>query len=204
MKLSNIKIGLLFLLILFVQSAFATTPVATLENVADQMLTYLQRNQSQLARNPKIIHHIVDRVLVPHIDVDRMAGAVIGRRYWEKATPAQRKAFITEFKYLVVSTYSAALASYDDDTIRFYPLRKHSIHQKRVRVRSVIIRKSGQRIPISYNLVKNNNRWEVYDFSVEGISMVQSYHSQFASLLARGGMPALLKRLAAHNRRHGR
>lgn len=202
----QIKIYIILFSFLLFSYAFAvTSPVVTLENVASQMLTYLQRNQDQLRHNPKIIHRIVDRVLVPHIDVDRMAGAVVGRRHWRKATPAERKRFINEFKYLVVSTYSAALSSYNDDKIRFYPLRSKSVVGHRtVKVNSVIIRKNGQRIPIAYNLVLKNGQWKVYDFSIENISMVQSYRSQFAGVLAQGGMSLLLKRLVIHNRRHRR
>ena len=102
----------------------------------------------------------------------------------------------------MISTYSATLASYDGDRVQFYPERGNgnAAGQTIVTIDSVIIRRNGQRIPISYNLNKNGGQWKIYDFSIEGISLVQSYRSQFAETLTQGGMPALLKRLIAHNR----
>ena len=62
------------------------------------------------------------------------------------------------------------------------------------------LRKSGQRIQITYDLTRAGNQWQIYDFSIEHVSMVQSYHSQFSEVLNQGGMTALLTRLAQHNR----
>lgn len=199
----NLKWALLFSLFLFCALAFAmSSPLIMMQNIANQTLSYLQRNKSHLHGDPQLIHRIVNRVLVPHIDADRMGGAVVGRHYWKNATSTQRAEFIKQFKYSVISTYANALASYDDDKVRFYPLRAGYTGKKLVQIRSVIIRKNGRSIPITYDLVLTGGQWKVCDFSIEGISMVQSYRSQFASVLARGGLPALIQQLVIHNRRH--
>lgn len=192
---------LLLPLFLLCTLAFAApSPLAMMQNIADKTLAYLQRNKAHLNGNALLIHRIVERVLVPHIDAYRMGGAVVGRRYWQTATPEQRTQFIKQLKYLVISTYAGALTSYDDDKVQFYPLRGNYAGQKSVRIRSVIVRKNGQRIPIVYNLALSHGQWKIYDFSVEGVSMVQSYRSQFAGVLAHGGLPALIQRLVIHNR----
>jgi phospholipid transport system substrate-binding protein len=67
-------------------------------------------------------------------------------------------------------------------------------------VRSVIIRRSGQRIKVDYNVVRSGDSWKVYDFSIENVSMVQSYRSQFSDVLAQQGMSGLLQRLKTHNK----
>lgn len=192
---------LLFPLFLFCNYTLAaSSPLTTMQDMANQTLSFLQKNQSRLKSNPELINSMVNRVLVPHIDADRMGGAVVGRRYWDNATPEQRNEFIRQFKRLVISTYSNALSSYDDDKIRFYPLRGNYEGQKTIQIRSVIIRKNGQRISIDYNLVLTKGKWKIYDFSIEDVSMVQSYRSQFGSVLARGGLPELIQRLVIHNR----
>ena len=61
------------------------------------------------------------------------------------------------------------------------------------------MRKNGQVIPITYSLSKTSSGWLVYDFSVENISMVNSYRSQFASTLSSSGMGGLIKKLHNHN-----
>ena len=176
-------------------------PLISLQSVINKIVTNLQQNQSQLKNNPQLINKIVNQQLIPYIAVDRMASSVIGRHYWKIATTAQRKLFIREFGKLIITTYSMALVSYNKDQIKFRPLQPVTTNQKEITVESVIIRQNGRHIPISYDLVNNRGRWKIYDFSIEGVSVVQSYYSQFSGVLAQGGLVALLKRLVIHNRR---
>lgn len=178
--------------------ALADSPVAMLQGSANQMIAQLEKNKSQL-KNKKVIHQIVNTVLVPHIEMNRMAASVVGRKYWTSATPEQQRQFIEEFKYLVINTYSNALASYNGDRVEFFPMRGASNAQA-AQVKSVIIRQNGQRIPITYNVVNSNGAWKVYDFSIEGVSIVNNYQSQFANTLSQGGLPQLIKQLYSFNR----
>lgn len=197
-----IKNAIFIMLIFFCSFASASpSPIISLQDIVNKMIAALQQHQSQLKNNPQLINQIINQQLLPYIDVDRMAGSVIGRHYWKTATLAQRKLFIREFEKMVVSTYSMAFSFYDEDQIKFRPLRSRVANQKEVNVESVILRRNGQRIPISYNLVNNGRQWKVYNFSIEGISLVQSYRSQFSGVLAQGGLAALLEGLVAHNRR---
>lgn len=183
----------------FAQLSFAiVSPVTQLQGVADRMVQSLEQNKSRLS-NMSIIRAIVNRNLLPNVDVTRMSASVVGRA-WRTASAAQQAQFKKEFAYLVTTTYAAALASYDGDKVKFYPLRENYASQQAVNVRSVITRHNGQRIPVDYNLVRQGNSWKVYDFSIENISMVQSYRSQFSGVLSSGGMPALLAQLGRHNR----
>ena len=40
---------------------------------------------------------------------------------------------------------------------------------------------------------REGNTWKIIDVNVGGVWMVQNYHSQFASVLANGGIPALIR-----------
>ena len=176
------------------------SPIIVLQNTANQMLAFLQRHKSELKRKPQLINQIVNQALVPHIDTERMAGLVVGRNYWASASAAKRQAFIREFVKLVVSTYANALAAYNGDKVHFYPIRGGYTKQKTVVVKSDIVRRNGQRIAISYNLILRGTKWKVYDFSIEEVSMVQNYRSQFSGVLAQNGLPGLLQRLTTYNR----
>ena len=187
-------------LLLFVNVSFAIgSPVSLMDNVANKMISALKQNKSRLSRDG-VISKIVNVNLIPHVDLARMSASAVGRKYWMGATSSQRGKFINEFKELMISTYAAALSSYDDDVVKFYPLRG-GYDKRVVTVQSVIQRKSGQTIPINYNLVNNKGSWMVYDFSIENVSMVQSYRSQFAGDLARSGMAGLIDKLSEHNKK---
>lgn len=191
--------GIAFLLWILSPLCFAVvSPVAQLQGVAHRMISQLDSNKKNL-HNMSVIRRIVNQVLLPNVDLKRMSASVVGR-YWHTATPAQKSKFTREFAYLVTTTYASALSSYNDDQVRFHPLRDDASAQQTARVNSVIVRKNGQRISISYDVTRSGNQWKVYDFSIEHVSMVQSYRSQFSGVLAQGGMPALLTRMESHNR----
>lgn len=187
-------------LVLNIAQAAVVSPVTVLTDVANQMLNSLAQNKAKLHNGDGVIYGIVRSVLLPHIDLDRMAMAVVGRQYWMSASPQQKTEFIDQFTHLVTSTYSAALASYNNDKVQFYPLRTDYTQSKVLTVRSVIIRQTGQKIAVDYNVIRDDDNWKVYDFSIENVSMVQSYRSQFADVLSRGGMNGLLQQLKAHNK----
>ncbi len=195
-------LGLIAGLLLLAQVANAQvqSPVAVMQKVSNKMLSTLQKNKARL-KEKGVLNKIVDQVLIPHVALDRMGASVVGRVYWISASGTQRKDFLNEFTRLIVSTYAAALASYDGDIVRFYPLRINYEKRRTIRVRSVIVRRNGQRIPMSYNLVRVGNAWKIYDFSIENISIVRSYQAQFSSVLANYGMKGLITRLREHNRR---
>jgi len=175
------------------------SPISLLQSISNQMIAKLERNKSRL-RQSGVINSIVRTTLLPYVDLNRMSAMVVGRYYWMKATPAQKSAFKREFTSMVISTYSAAISSYNGDVVRFYPLRGGYSGQT-VQVKSVIIRRTGQRIPVSYQLIRQGGSWRVYDFSVENVSIVSSYRAQFAGVLSNHGMNGLIARLQRHNRK---
>lgn len=195
--------GFVIALLFFTGMAFAgaQSPVAMMRGVASRMVSSLEKNQSRLRGNSNLVYSIVKRVLIPNIDLTYMAKRVVGRRYWSSASSTQKTQFKNQFMRMVTSTYAAALASFDGDKVIVYPMRGGYAGRNRVIVNSVIVRKTGQRIPVVYNLIRRGNTWKVYDFSIENISMVQSYNAQFRGVLARYGMSGLITRLYAHNRR---
>ena len=62
-------------------------------------------------------------------------------------------------------------------------------------MQSTIVRANGQTIPVSYRLINQGGEWKVYDFSVEGVSLVQSYQSQFSNDLSQSGLGGLLEKM---------
>lgn len=195
-----IIISMSLMLTLGAARADVVSPVTVLNKAANAMLSSLEQNKSKLNKGNGVIYNIVSQILLPYVDVDRMSMAVVGRQYWMSATPAQKSEFINQFTRLVTSTYAAALASYDQDKVQFFPIRGDYATNRTVTVRSVIIRRTGQKIAVDYNVVRDGDSWKVYDFSIENVSMVQSYRSQFSDVLAQQGMAGLLQRLKAHNK----
>lgn len=175
-----------------------SSPVVMLQNVSDQMIVSLKKNQAQIKKDPSIVYGLTEKILVPHVDISAMSRLALGRQHWMAASEAQRQEFKKAFLNLMIRTYSSALSSYNDEQIKFKPPRADYEKQDRLKVDSVIVQRGGPSIPVSYRVFKRNDQWKVYDITVDGVSMVQSFNSQFANEIARGGMDGLLKAMKQH------
>lgn len=187
-----IKIIKKIILILNVSFAASTIMAATpdpmnmLQQVSDNMLAALKQERPHLKQNPDLIYDLVNKYLLPHVDLTGMSRSVLGREVWAKATEIEKQNFTQEFTHIVINTYSSALNAYTDEKMRFYPIRGGYEGKQRILVDSHVLRDQGQPIAVSYRMVLLNNQWKVYDLNVEGIGLLESFRSQFGDLLSKG------------------
>lgn len=176
------------------------SPLPMLENTASQIIASLDKNKQQLKNNPGIVYQAVEKYFLPQVDVEGMSRSVLGRLAWNKATPSERKQFSQAFTRLVIRTYATPLAQYTDEKVKFLPMRSAN-NSRFVRVNSLIVRSSGQNIPLSYSLVAKNGAWKIYDMSVEGVSLLQSFRSQFAQALQNTNMQLLIQQMQEQSKK---
>jgi phospholipid transport system substrate-binding protein len=166
------------------------SPVPMLEQSAQSIINTLKQNKSSLKNNHQIIYQAVQQHLLPIVDISGMSRSVVGRQAWAAATVAERAEFSKAFTQLVIRTYATPLAEYTDEKIKFLPQRTEARGQF-TRVSSVIVRSNGQNIPLNYSLVSKNGQWKIYDLTVEGVSLLQSFHNQFGQVLKNSSLHEL-------------
>jgi phospholipid transport system substrate-binding protein len=66
-------------------------------------------------------------------------------------------------------------------------------------VRTQFIRAGGQPLPIDFTMHRTGDTWKVYDITVEGVSLVMTYRSEFDAIVKQEGIDGLIKRLAQKN-----
>lgn len=176
-----------------------TSPVPMLQQTAQKIIETLKANQTRLKSDERIVNNTIQTYLLPHIDIEGMSRSVLGRKVWSESSVADKRAFTLVFTDLIIRTYAAPLAEYSGETVSFMPLRG-AIDGRFVRVNSIINRPSGQRIPLAYNLVLKSGDWKIYDLSVEGVSLLQSFRLQFSGVLQQGTMQDLIKQMREHRK----
>jgi phospholipid transport system substrate-binding protein len=181
------------------EAGTGSEPVGMLQYVANNMIAGLKTHKATLKTNPKVVYSLAYKFVVPYADLAEMSRNVLSPQKWSAATPAQRAQFTHEFTTTVIRTYASALTSYDDQTVKFYPVRGGSQGMKTLEVNGQIISSSHDPINVSYRLVHVAGGWKLYDMSVEGVDMLESFRSQFADLLASGSMADLLNTMSRHN-----
>lgn len=178
----------------FQSSLAGEDPVNLLQSIASNMLNGLKANKATLKTKPQIVYNLAYRYVVPFADLPEMSKRVLPPSVWNSATPAQQAEFQKLFTRTLIRTYASALTSYNDQEVRFYPVRGGT-GSNTIEVKSDIVSSEAEPIHVVYRLVRVGSSWRLYDMSVEGVSLIQSFRSQFADILSRGDMDALLKRL---------
>lgn len=176
-------------------------PVNLLQHIADNMIQGLKANKATLKTKPGIVYSLARRYVVPYADLAEMSRRVLPRNIWNNASSAERAQFQREFTTLLIRTYASALTAYQDQVVKFYPVRGGYQGRSTVEVASVIQSSSTQSIQVTYRLIRSGGGWKLVDMSVEGVSLIESFRSQFSDILSSGSMRDLLNRLNSHNRR---
>ena len=199
------KILCFSLLALLVPAAQAQEPApdALVKSISQEVIAVLKQDKDIQAGDPKKVEALIETKVLPHFNFTRMTQIAMARN-WRLATPEQRKELTSEFKTLLVRTYSTALSNYRDQQIDYKPLRAKP-EDVEVTVRSEVKPSgSSQPVAIDYEMEKTPNGWKVYDVKVGGVSLVTTYRDTFTSEVKEHGVDGLIKSLAAKNRQSER
>jgi len=190
----------------FATSAFAATaPVANeapdvlVKRISSEVLDTAKNDKEIQAGNQKKVMDLVETKILPYVDFQKMTSLAAGR-YWRDATPEQQKALSTEFRTLLIFTYSGALSQVKDQTVDFKPMRA-SPGDTEVEVRSQVNQQRGEPIQLNYRVAKTDAGWKIYDINVLGAWLVEAYKGTFASEISKGGIDGLIKTLSEKNKK---
>jgi len=176
----------------------ASDPVKLMDSAANIMVSELESRRAEFRKDPAKLSALVERVLLPHFDVDYAARLVLGK-HWRTATPEQRQRFIDAFYGSLMSNYGDALLEFTGDRIKVLP-SQIAPDATTATVRTEVRRSNGERIPVNYTLRKTDAGWKVWDVVIEGISYVKSFREDFGSEIDQKGLDAVIQRLESQSR----
>ncbi|MBT5986825.1 MAG: ABC transporter substrate-binding protein [Nitrospina sp.] len=110
---------------------------------------------------------------------------------WDARSDQERQEFIALFKSLLENSYANKLEAYKDEEINYLD---EMIKGKYALVKTEVVRKSST-IGVDYKLIQENGNWQVYDFVIEGVSMIRNYRSQFTKIIRRDSYEVLVQKL---------
>lgn len=194
---------LLMILMVAASSSFAQTPDqstppdALIKMVVTEVMASVKEDpEIQKGNIPKIVE-LVEKKIVPYTDMRRTTEMAMGPN-WKKASPEQQAQLTTEFKNLLIRTYSGALSQLRDQTVQFKALRA-APDDKEVVVKTVVLGR-GDPVPLDYRLEKTDKGWKVYDMNIMGVWLIEAYRNQFSNQISQNGIEGLVKFLQDRNK----
>ncbi|WP_353399295.1 ABC transporter substrate-binding protein [Hydrogenophaga sp. 5NK40-0174] len=172
-------------------------PDALIKRISGEVLEVVKSDPAIQAGDTAKIAELVDTKIMPNVNFERMTASAVGR-YWRQASAEQKSKLQSEFKTLLVRTYSGALAEIRDQTLSYRPFRANPSDTEVV-VRSEV-RGRGEPIQLDYRLEKTESGWKIFDLNVLGVWLVQTYRSQFAQEISTKGIDGLIATLSERNK----
>lgn len=112
---------------------------------------------------------------------------------WRTIDASQRKRFAEVFPDILASAYLDDLDKFrGDERVTI----EHSTESgDYAEVHTIVVTHGGERVPMVYWLHHVESAWRVYDFSIEGVSLVNNYRESFARFLVNHDFEQLMERL---------
>lgn len=173
-------------------------PNLLLQSATAEVIAAMKQERSLHDGQPKRVTKLIETKVLPLLDFPRMTQIAVARN-WRMATPEQQAALTSEFKNLLVRTYSMALSSYRDQTIEFRSMHSAATDTE-VTVKSVVKQSGAESISMDYDMEKTPAGWKVYDIKVAGISLITTYRNSFSEKIRDAGVDGLIKALEDKNR----
>jgi len=181
----------LFMALAMGAPVLAGEPKEQIKQTTDRILSILAdpslKGPAKAEERRKQIRQAVDE----RFDWEEMAQRSLAT-HWPKRTPEEKKEFVTLFQNLLARTYMDKVEGYSGEKIIY---TGETIDQDRAVARVKILTSKNKEIPIEYRLLKKGPQWLVYDISIEGVSLVNNYRTQFNSIILKKGYEELVKRL---------
>ena len=119
---------------------------------------------------------------------EKISQRVMGE-YWNKCLYEQKSGFVELFT-------SHLKCSYVKKANPLFGERIISLEEKQfskfANVQTTLLTKSGKEVSADFYLLRENGKWQICDLVMEGVSLVNNYHSQITNTLVRTSYEELL------------
>lgn len=136
------------------------------------------------------VRGVIRSTFMEHVDSSMITKQVLGRKYWFDAGDVEREKLQGLLEILLIKQYSEAFnCKYVDSRVDIHPIRGEL--KRYSRVESSVYLLGEEPIQVKYAVRCDESEWKIFDIIVDGLSVAQTYRSQFNRLLANGGVKKL-------------
>jgi phospholipid transport system substrate-binding protein len=171
--------------------AAAGVPTDQLKGAVERVLKTLDdpalKGQTRLGERRVAVRKIANEIF----DFSEIAKRSMAR-HWQPLSEAQKNEFVGLFADLLERSYISKIETYGGEKIQYTAERADG---EFATVSTRIITKNGTEVPVDYRMIKRADRWLVYDVSIEGVSLVSNYRTQFNKIIQTTSYNELISKL---------
>ena len=182
----NLKSIFVYFFFLFPDLVFASNQ--EIVNTLNKLHTTIKQISENKIDKNKI--NYVGKVISNSYDIQKMSKIILGK-FWAESKFHERKEFFEKFTLYISSNY---INRFQDKKDFDYTYKDIDSIGENYRIAYTIFKFSdAEKIKINYMLVKQNNKWLIFDVLLNGsISEIATKKSEFNETLNNGGITSLI------------
>ncbi|MGH7843315.1 MAG: MlaC/ttg2D family ABC transporter substrate-binding protein [Candidatus Binataceae bacterium] len=165
--------------------------MATTQSLVNQAVRILADKTTPQATRAQQLRDLI----APVFDFTEMSRSALGF-HWRSLSPAQRADFTQTFTGFIEAAYGSKIGDYRGQQVEF--IKQTSLGDGYAQVFSRIIQPGGRApVPVNYLVERKDGQWKIYDVTVDDISIIANYRTQFNRVINDKGFDKLLADLKA-------
>jgi len=160
-----------------------------MDAIGKQALAVIKSEGSKKQKQTKL-----EKIFSGNVDIEWVGRFVLGL-HWRTATPEQRKRYLKEYEGFLVSHYAGRFAEYTGGSYTILSAVEDEPGQFIVSMK--MLSPDNQEVLVDYRLHNTGTgKLQIFDVVVEGVSLITTQRSEFASVVDGKGLDYLTAQLA--------
>jgi phospholipid transport system substrate-binding protein len=174
------------------RAALAGAPQERVRQTVDAVSAVLHDPQLQGSAKERDRRDRVGNVMRDSFDFRAMARESLGSS-WAGLTAEQQDEFVGLFARLFERSYDRLVLRFLGDSTTTYGAE--SVDKNGALVRTTIVRKNSDELPVDYRLISAGGAWKMSDVAVDGVSLAGNFHAQFDKTIRTASYDALAEKI---------
>lgn len=164
---------------------------AYVNKVATEALAVIETKTDKDAKKKKL-----EKLFADSVDLEWVGKFVMGR-YWRQATDDQKKRYTQEYQRFILHHYTSRFTEYTSGSFEITGATDNGNNEYTVNMSMQDKSKKGEPpVFVDYRVRKNGSSFKIFDVIVEGVSMINTQRSEFASVLGKHDIEHLISQLS--------
>lgn len=187
-----------FLLVAFALSLFTNTANAAdasgagkfVEALANQTLTTISNASLSKAQKQSRLENL----FTGGVDIAWVGKFVMGQ-YWRKASNDQKSRYLKHYQTFIIRHYTSRFTDYTSGTFTITGIKDDGDNESTVSMTIKPMSNGHEPINVDYRVRKTAAGFKIFDINVEGVSMITTQRSEFASVISDHDIEHLIRQL---------
>jgi phospholipid transport system substrate-binding protein len=159
------------------------------KQLSDKVIELVKnKNENELIKDKQL-----SKLFEESVDTQWISKFVMGN-HWKDASETQKRVYLELYRKFLLSNYIPKLKSYANQEIKFKNVFDEG--ENEYLIETSIVQPDGSSVNVDYKVRKyGENKYLIFDVIAEGVSLITTQRSEFASILSRKGVDYLIKKL---------